>query len=150
FRKGIAHTPHFLAAHTFDFNICHFPGCAQFEEPQLSVKVGHTPMHECHPRKIIQVPVLTRDEKTCGYDRWWPSWFVTIAMHVPTAILAIWIELQLKESRMDRGQQAAIRTYLPPGKGRHRNPAVRHVVKRTGLMPRGIRGDWWCQQLGDL
>src|SRR5262249_17845966 len=107
-------------------------------------------MHECDPREIIQVPMLTRHQKTCGNDCRWSSWLVTIAMHVSAAILAIRIELQLKKVRTDPCQQAAIRTHLPPGKRRNGDPALRDVLEGTSLIPGGLWGNWWRQQFGDL
>src|SRR5262249_11818049 len=114
--------------------------------------IGHTPMHEGHPGEIIEMPILTRHQKTGGHDGRWSSRLVTIAMYVPAAVLPIRVEFQFKEARMDWGQQATRRmgTDLPPGKRRNGDPALRDVLEGTSLIPGGLWGNWWRQQFGDL
>src|SRR5262245_36177450 len=112
--------------------------------------IGHTPMHEGHPGKIIEMPILTRHQKTGGNDCRWPSRLVTITVHVSAAILPVRIEFQFKKAGMDRSQETTIRTDLPPGKRRNGDPALRDVLEGTSLIPGGLWGHWWRQQFGDL
>jgi hypothetical protein len=84
--ERIAHSPSSLPPNTFHLDIGHLARGPQLIEPELVAAVGVPTMHKLHPRKIIQVPALTRDEEPCRNNRRRLTLLVAVAMHVPAPV----------------------------------------------------------------
>ena len=119
-------------------DVGHLARGPQLVEPQLVAAVGLAPMDELDPREVVEVPVLAGDEEPGRDHRGRLALLVADPVDVAAPVLAVRVEPQLEQARLDRGQQPAVGADLPAGKRGDRDADVRRVVEGAGRDTRRV------------
>src|SRR5215510_5260074 len=131
--ERLVHAPLLVTLDALRLNVRDLARRSEFIQTQFIPAISLPFVHKLNPWKVVHVAVRASNQESRRNRGGRLSLLLAISMNVAATILAIRVEFQLKQTRLNRREQPAVGTQQPAWERRDGHADVGRVIEWIGL-----------------